>query len=434
MNNIKKIKKFVNEKLFSDTLIKNIAVISGGTAIGQAINAIFSPIITRIYTPEEYGLLSVFSSVLLIFSFSSFKYEMAIPIAEKKEEADILVNLSIIILTIVSFITALLLLLFSDVVLALLNAEQMIEYRLLIPLGIFLQGIYIIFRQWMFRIKNFKVVSSTKVTQNLYGNITKVLAGLLNFGGFGLIIGRIVSESAGIISFLKKYRKTNKKRANINFIKMKNVAIKYRDFPFFQATSTAVIHFRNQVPILFLAPLYGPEIVGLYGLANTIIKIPMTLIGQSVMDVFFAEVASIGTSNPRKIESLSNDLLKKLIIVGIVPILVLFFSGPTLFSLVFGEQWIQSGVFARYLSIYIFSNLIFSPISKIFEVFRTQKIKFIIDFISLILIAVVFISANIFELESEMTILLYSVSMALVYFVTFIVARFILKKSLLEET
>lgn len=419
-----KLKNIVN----SDKVMKNIAMVSGGTALGQVINTMFSPIITRVYTPEEYGLLSVFSSILLIFSFSSLKYEMAIPIAKDEDEAVNTMALSIIVLLFVSFLVSIALFVRGDFVLDLLNAESLEAFIIFIPLGILFQGIYLILKHWMFRIKNFKIVSKTKVMQTFIGNMTKVILGILNFGGAGLVIGRILSVSAGSLSFYKKFKNRNKKEVSVTIKKITYNAKKYKDFPMFQATSTGVVHFRNQFPVLFLAPLYGPEIVGLYGLANTIVKIPMILIGQSVMDVFFAEIASIGKSDPDKIKKLSADLFKKLVIIGIIPISVLIIAGPFLFSFIFGNEWVEAGIYARLLSIYIFSNLIFSPVSKIFEVFRKQSIKFGLDFFSLILISIVFLVAHFLEFEARSTVLLYSLTMAFVYFITYVVAQRILNK------
>lgn len=423
----KKLIGYMKDKVGSDKLVKNIAMVTGGTALGQLINTLFSPVITRVYSPEEYGILAVFSSILLISGFSSMKYEVAIPIAKDKNEAFNLFFISLFILSIVSLTLGVGLYYYEDIIFDLFNAHNLQPYKLFIPMGIFFQGIYSIYKQWMFRMKNFKLVSKTKVGQTFVGNTTKVALGLLNFGGIGLIIGRILSVSAGSVSFYRHYKTIPFDRKEITFDSLKKVAISYKDFPIFQSTTTVILQFRNQFPVLFLAPLYGVQVVGLYGLANTIVKIPMTLVGQSVMDVFFAEVASLGRGNPEAIKTLSNQLLKKLLIVGTLPIMLMAITGPYLFSFVFGEEWYEAGMYVRILAIYIFTNFMFSPISKIFEVFRKQYIKFAIDFTSLLIMSIVFYSAYLYNLEARITILLYSIAMALVYTSTYVIAQMVLK-------
>lgn len=428
-----KTKNYIYRIVNSDKIIKNIAIVTGGTAIGQLVNTLFSPVITRVYTPEEYGVLSVFSSILLIFSFSSLKYEMTIQIVRDDEEALLMMILSLLILTVVSIFVGASLFINENLILELFNAKNLTGLKYLIPIGIYLQGIFLILSQYMYRKKLYKIVSKTKFSQNLLGNISKVTLGLLGFGGIGLIIGRIISVSVGSIKFYSAMRIKEISKISITKKNILKGATIYKDFPLYQSTSAVIIHLRNQFPILFLAPLYGTEIVGLYGLANIIIKIPMILIGQSVMDVFFAEIASIGKNNPKKIKNLSNSLFKKLAIVGIMPTFLIALAGPFIFATIFGDQWIEAGNFARILSIYIYSNLIFSPISKVFEVFRKQYLKLILDSISLLLIIIIFLLANVFNFEADKTILMYSITMALLYLFTYIAAQILLSKEIKND-
>lgn len=428
--NIKTIYMNKIKKFLSGNLMKNIALVTGGTAMGQAINTLASPIVTRLYSPSEYGVLSVFSSLLLVFSFSSLKYELAIPIAKTDKEATNIFSVSVTVLTTFSFVMTILLLFFGDSILNIFNANALIAFKFFIPLGVFFNGLNIILKQWMFREKNFKQISQKNIQQNLVGNVLKVIFGFLKLGGGGLIIGRIVSTSYGSLSFYKNSTLSLKGILSIRRRDFYDILVKYKDFPLFQATSTALVHLRNQFPILMLAPIYGTEVVGLFGLANTIVKIPMTLVGQSVMDVFYAEIASIGKEQPKKILKISDELLTKLIIIGIIPTIILMLIGPQLFALIFGANWIEAGVFAQLLSISILANLVFSPISKIYEVFRRQGTKFLIDLFSLLIIVFIFWMAETAGFPVRITILIYSVSMAIVYFTTYIISREILKNEI----
>lgn len=407
----------------SSGLIKNILLVTGGTAIGQIINSLSIPIITRIYPPDEYGLLSVFSSLLLIFSFSSFKYELAIPIARDKDKADMLFILSSGVLTVFSILITIVLFIFGDSALMYVGAEVLEPFKVFIPIGIFFNGLNNILKQTMFRERNFKLLSTVNVQQNIIGNILKVILGMLNFGPPGLLLGRITSTSAGSFKLYKNTIFSYKRIKRYSFRQYWLTMKEYKDFPIYQSTSTLLIHVRNQMPILVFASFFGPSVVGLFGLANSIVKLPMTLVGQSVMDVFYAEIAAIGMENPTKIKKIANSLFKQLVFVGTIPTLILMFFGPILFSIVFGNDWSEAGVYAQMLSISIFANLVFSPISKVFEVYRRQNEKFFIDLISLGLVGSVFIVGSYFNLTARTTILLYSIIMTFTYFITFILSR-----------
>lgn len=409
---------------------RNIIIISSGSVISQFINMIFSPIITRLYLPEEYGVLAVFSSILVIFSFSSLMYEMAIPIAKDESTAINLVTLSSLILIIFVSCLTIALSFGGEALLSLLDAESLYPYRFLVPLGVLLIGFHKILTQWMYRIKNFSILSKTKITQNLTGNILKVGAGVFGFGVNGLLLATVIRESASIIPLTKNFFKKDKNESyKISFQSIKVTMNKFKDFPIYQTPSTFLSSFKNQLPIFSLA-LYGSQIVGLYGLANTIVKLPMTLLGHSVRNVFFAEAASIGKENPLKLKMLSDKLFKKMLIIGLIPLVILIVFGPHLFSIVFGYEWFESGVIARILSIAIYADFIFSPVSRIFEVLEKQKEKMFLDLGGLLLVLLSFLFSRIVSSDPMFAIVLYSLTMALIYFVTYILAQKYMKEEI----
>ena len=88
--------KFFNDFL---TLFK-------GSFFAQLIPLIISPVVARIYTPVQFGLLALFVSITTIIgSVINGRYEQAIMIVDTKEDMDALAFLSLI----VSFLFSLLL-------------------------------------------------------------------------------------------------------------------------------------------------------------------------------------------------------------------------------------------------------------------------------------------------------------------------------------
>ena len=138
MENIKKI----YHKFFKSSFAKSIALITGGTVFAQAMGILFSPIITRIYPPEQYGVLTTYTAVLgLIVIIASLSYQQAIPIAEDDEKAINVMALSVIILVIIVFAITLLIYIAEDFVLKILNSEDIKTYKYLIPVGVFFEGL-----------------------------------------------------------------------------------------------------------------------------------------------------------------------------------------------------------------------------------------------------------------------------------------------------
>jgi O-antigen/teichoic acid export membrane protein len=175
-----------------------------------------------------------------------------------------------------------------------------------------------------------------------------------------------------------------------------------------------------------MSKLFDNDVVGQFSMAKTLISIPIVLIGTSIGSVFYAEAASLRNSNVKQLLIMSNKILRTLVLIGIIPLLILFFFGPFLFSTFLGKCWYNAGYFARLLSFSIFSNFIFNPISKIYELFEEQKKGFIIDCIKIFCISIVFYSSYIFSMNPKLTIGIYSITTTLLNYMNYYFAQKIL--------
>lgn len=351
---------------------------------------------------------------LLVIS-ASFDYQKAIPIAEDEDKAINLLMLSFCFLLFSTLIIVMLLALSGDRVLNLLDSKVLSSYKYLIPIGVFFTGTYNIVLQWSFRDRNYKVITRTKISQSIAANITKVVLGMMKFGPIGLIIGVIIGQSAGITSLASPIIKKKELLSAINFEKLKQVLKRYKNFLLYSAPSNYVYTAGNSIPIVLLTSLFGSAVTGFFGLANNIIRLPMNLIGNSVAEVFYSEAANIGKTNPQKIKRLSVQLIKKLALIALVPLITLLLFGPWLFSFVFGVQWYEAGVYAKILSVMVYFHFIILPIGRILEIFERQREGFIFNIIRLGIVLLVFVIAKIFDFSSYQTVILYSFSNSITY-------------------
>ncbi|HOA82008.1 MAG TPA: oligosaccharide flippase family protein [Defluviitaleaceae bacterium] len=422
-------------KLFQSPFAKNVAMVSASTAFAQLMNALFSPVITRIYSPEEYGILTLYTSILgLIAIMSSLKYEWGMPIAENDEKAVNIMALSFMVLLIFATTIYIAFYFFGRPILALLNATKLLNYRCLIPIGVLLAGSYTIFLQWAYRNKDFGSISKTKLAQSITGNVTTVILGWLGAGPVGLILGQILRQGAGIGTLSRPFFKDSKHLLKkLDKTQILWCAKRYKNFPIFTAPSQLLNTAGVQLPVIFISSLYGSQVLGLYGLANAVVNLPMVLIGQSIGDVFYAEAARVGKLNPKRVKDLSGKLFKKLLLIGLVPLMILLFFGPFLFSFVFGHRWYDAGEYAKILAFLVFARFIFTPISRVFSVFERQKKEFMLDLFRVILVFVAFGISDYFNLSSYLAVGLYSAAMSIVYLVTYLLAQNILYEEIKQK-
>ncbi len=214
---------------------------------------------------------------------------------------------------------------------------------------------------------------------------------------------------------------------------MKRMAKRYIKFPLYSAPSNYVYNAGTQLPVIFLTSLFGSTVVGLFGLANSIVNMPASLIGTSVAQVFYAEAANIGKNDPGKLKSLSMKLVKKLSIVGLVPLFILLLFGPDLFTLVFGSQWHQAGVYARILSVMVYFHFIITPVGRILEILEKQREGLILNIIRLVMILAVFGAVKSMQISSFNAIVLYSISNSITYLLLLVLVYIVLSKEI-EKT
>ncbi|MBD2847554.1 oligosaccharide flippase family protein [Paenibacillus sp. IB182496] len=417
----------------NNTFLRGVIFVAGGTAFAQIINTLATPIVTRIYTPEEYGVLTIFTTVLGLLAFGGYKLEMGIPISNSDKNAANVTFLSMFALFTHAILLLILFILWHDELLVFFKIEPLDHYIYLLPLGVALLGLYQIFKQWAYRNKDFKIIAKTTIKQSVVGSISNIILGLSGLGVAGLIFGNILKESLGAYNIAKKYFSSYFfKLKYIKWTEILSSFIRFKDFPLYNFPAHILNSLSIKVPILFLSIIYGPQVVGYFGLASTVVRIPLRLIGTSVGDVFYSEAASIGRSDPSKLKNLSQLLMRKLIFAGSIPVLVLIFFAPELFSLVFGSQWSKAGVFASICAIMIFFTLIFAPLSRIYEIFEKQKLKILIDILKSIAIAILFLAAWLMQFDEYLTIFMYSILMSIYQLTLYFFAQKILGEKIKE--
>ena len=418
------------EKLKNNIFFQNIAVVAGGNVTAKLIGIIAAPIITRLYTPEDYGIFSVFLSVVgVVGSLATLRYAVTIPIAKEEKLADNILKLCFLITLSLSIVWFIGIALFGKFFTVQFSAEQLQPYLWLMPVVFLGKGVYEALNNWAVRTRKFRLITRTKVSQGVSSAGVKISLGAMGVTPLGLFLGHIAQEAAGITSLFSKLVQLKPELLKtFSWSGIKYAAKRYKKFPLVQSWSQLLLALGTQLPVLLIGAFYGVEVVGIFGLAQNMINMPMDLIGQSVAQVYYAEISKYGKNNPKKIYKLSVSIIKKLFWVGLIPIGLLIAFGPWVFKLVFGPEWLDAGVYARFLSILILTRFISSPIANIFNVYEKQSLQLTLNIVRVVLVFVVFYTSNLFNLSALNSIGIYSILMTVYYaFLTIIVLRVVKK-------
>lgn len=348
---------------------RNVAKLSSGTSVAQLISILTAPILYRIYDREDYGTLGLYMAVTGVVSvFSTMQYLQPILLEKNDEDAKRVMWLNRTINTIVSLFVFLLVFLFGDYIGSLLGNPAIMPWLYLAPISIFFTGQNEIFSLWANRKKKYKVLTINAVLSAVLVPLVSISIGLQNNGPLGLFLGLLIGSiipTLVLLITLTKNEDLGFKYFNWNNIKID--AKKHENFPLYSLPSVFINRFTNQLPVFMLSTYAGPSVVGVYNLCTRMLGLPSTLVSNAIATVYRQKV----TNNFGKTGDVRDIMLKTfkyLVIIVIIPLIIILFFGPNLFTLFFGKEWYQSGEMAQILIFSFSFQMIVSPLTYIFYV------------------------------------------------------------------
>lgn len=418
-------------QLKNNLFFKNIAVVTGGNIAAKLVGILSAPIITRLFSPEDYGIFSTLLAISGIAgAIATLRYAIAIPLAKDEKLAENLLRLSFLITLFLNLPWIVLIFLFGESLTVLFSITEITPFLWVLPIIFFSQGLYLSLTNWAIREKKFGLITQTKITQSVSSSGIKIGLGLLSIKPLGLFIGHIVQEFAGtgrLLSTLLKSKPDFFKY--FSWTEIKFAASRYKDFPLIQSWSQLLLGLGAQLPVILIGSLYGVEVVGVFGLAQNMISIPMNLLGQSVGQVFYAEISKYGIDNKLKIYKLALSIIFKMFWLSIVPLSLVIAFGPRIFNLVFGSEWIDAGVYARFLSMTMLVRFISNPIMSALNVLEKQGIQLFLNSVKVLIVFFIFTTSYLLAFTAVEAIIFYGVIFPIYSLIELFVTLRILKKT-----
>ncbi len=338
-----------------------------GTGLAQILPFAISPLLTRLYSEQDFALFTSFFALASILVVGvGGRYQLAIVLPAKDAEAVKVFSLSIYIT--VAYSIFLLLIVFLT---AIFLNHYLGNYIYLVPLYVLFFGIWSSFSYLSVRGKTFFHNASAKVLQSVVYIIVCLTLGLMKFTSLGLILGRTFGTLA---SWLYLQRISTKEIRFAKIDDVKEVGLKYIDYPKYGLIPAFLDIASVQGIVLILTQFYSITDLGYFGLTTLILSAPIALVGGSFKDVFYQKMASLVSS--RFYSEAKRFFIKSalgLLGLGIPICLIIYIFGPEIFKFVFGEKWERSGYFASLLSVSFLIQLVVSPLSSIFN--ATNKLR-----------------------------------------------------------
>lgn len=353
----------------------DILKLASGATLAQLLTILLSPIISRLFGPDDFGVASVFTSLLTIISLvACLRYELAIVLPEQDDEAGNLLVGSLGISLVIAVLAGAAIWLGGSWISGLLREPRLASLLWLLPIAVLINGVYLALRYWQTRKKRFGLLSGMRVASSLSNTTIKIAAGAMGLASPIALVGSNVVGNlvAGIGLLQDTWRRDSQMLRQARWPTIWRLFRQYRKFPLLNSWSALLLSFSKNLPYVLFAAYYATADVGHYSFALRMIQLPISLVGAAIGQVFLQR-ASAQRQLPGRLSSLHQRMAHQLITFGALPLTVVALIGPELFLVVFGSAWTAAGRYASILAPSLFMNMLVGTL-PLFTVLEKQGV------------------------------------------------------------
>lgn len=365
-------------RLLGSRFVKSTSLLVGSTAISQVLGIAVLPLLTRLYSPEDFSVYAVFSAVLaLITVVSCLRFEIAIPLPEERVEARSLIILSLLSSIFVAIVVLVIIVVWGKQI-HLFTQGRLVGYLWILPVAGLLSGFYSTFQYWATRERDFMLLSKTRVAQALSGAGAQVGLGYIGITPFGLLMGQVLNVSAGALSLGRGcFRADRNAEIQVSRERLQATFKAYENFPKYSTFEALCNSAAIQLPLLLIAAYaIGPE-VGFLMLAMRLLSAPMSLIGKSVAQVYLSEAPAYHQRS--ELKQFTLKVIWSLSKLGFLPALAAGVGAPFIVPFVFGADWERAGILIAWLTPCFFMQFLSAPVSMSLHITGNQKTALVLQ-------------------------------------------------------
>ena len=362
-----------------------LSVLVGGTAAAQALTMAAMPLLSRLYTPADFGALAVFVGIVTTVSVSAcLRFDIAVAIPESEDDALILLGLSIAVALAVSLLVCLVLLFPPDFFSRWMSAQPLKIGYWLLPIGIFASAVCSALQNWHIRQSGFGLIAKARLAQASAAIGTQGVVGLASAGPLGLLTGSALGFCANAV--LLGHRLIGRVARRLSMLEWQQLQIivrRYSRFPLYSTWEALANQAAIHLPILLIASTLEADEAGFLMLAMYMMQAPMSLLGGAIGQVYLGSAGQ--EYRQGQLYTFTLRIVGNLLRAGGLPIVVIALASPVLFPLLFGEPWQRAGWLVAWMAPWFLLQFLVSPVSMSLHVIGAQRTAMVLQFIVLLL-------------------------------------------------
>ena len=369
--------RILNRLPIKSEFAKNAFTLTLGTSIAQVFPMLFYPILCRIFTPVEFGLLATLSSITIILALlASGRYEKSVLIADSKNDAANIIGLTLLVSFSILLILFLLLQLFSGQLELWLNEPSLTKWLFVCPISAYAIIIFGCYNEWCVRNKYFINLAWNKIINSSAITLSKLLFGFVKIFSNGLVIGDLLGRTiSAVVCVFRALQKDKTELFQMSFKRMQHLAKQYDEFPKINLPGELINAISLSLPVFFIGAYFNNIEVGYYAMTMNVLSLPVSVISLAIKDVFRQRANEVYVKTGNCVD-IYKHILKILIFLGVLGTIILFFILPDIFSLVLGKNWRIAGEYSQILLPMIAVEFVSTSLNGVLII--TNKIKIVL--------------------------------------------------------
>lgn len=417
---ITSIKHSLQKYLKGNQYEKNILILVGGRVLAQLLPILITPLLTRLYSPNDFGVFSVYLTIVAVLSMiSNGRYCLAILLPEKDSDAQKLVAISSILSFLVSLIFMTGIMLKGEQIFALLNISILNEYKMLLGLNILFVALYEAVYYYALRKKKYKLIIRNVLIQAVILISIRIIGGYRGFLESGLMVSYFVGYVVAYLGILVSLRFNFNNK--IGYQEFRNLLSKYIKFPKFSLFADLLGNLANMAPNIGVNTIFGSESAGYLAISDKVLGSPIWFVTSSVGDVFKQEAAE-QYRKEGSCEQIFKKTSRDLFLLGFIPFLLIFILVPPAIPFLLGSEWLIVGDYIRIFSIMFFAKFVVSPISYVVYIVGKQNLNIVFQGLKFLAVIIAFV-VGFYVQDVEIALIVWSLLTTVSYVIIYVISQ-----------
>lgn len=402
----------VGARLREQGFFRNVALLAIGSAMAQALSFVLMPVLSRMYGPADFGLFGCFFALTgVVGAVVTLQYSQALVLPEEDRAAAGLFLAgagSVVVITLGGILVIVLL---HDWVLRISGTPELRGWLWLAPVAFVVSGFGQVLMAWCTRQKNFSLLSITQILSAVVKNGSQILLAMGGFLSGGLIVGLLLGDVVASLAMARWMwkRDGHSFRQAFNRSEVLSLASKYRDFPIYSCSQNLLSTLSQGAPVLVLTQQFGMTVVGYYAFASRFLLTPWSLAYTSLQRVLFQRMSEANNSR-QDLKALFQKTCGGLCLVTILPGLLGYLLTPSLFLLLFGEEWRAAGDYGKWLWVWMVPAFLSLPASVALRVRRQQRVLLAYEIVLLVVRISTLLLGGAYLRDATLTIAAFAVT------------------------